>query len=184
MGDQSYSQNGEASDEFSKAIQEIKEHATTIVNNLNEYSWQGMEGDIIYYTDPDKNQLMKALIYPSQSEDNVYEEYYYWDEEVFFAYIWESGKEPNLYYYDEGKLIRWIDSQKVCHDNETDNSEFVKRGEKYLSKAETQLLMSKAEQNTASVAEGINSNPEYKTSFYEESKLKSKTEEVEHVLSD
>ena len=28
-------------------------------------------------------------------------------------------------------MIRWIDSNGKCHDNETDNEEFVKRGEKY-----------------------------------------------------
>lgn len=28
-------------------------------------------------------------------------------------------------------MIRWIDSNGKCHDNEKDNEEFVKRGEKY-----------------------------------------------------
>ena len=32
---------------------------------------------------------------------------------------------------NDGELIRWIDSNGKCHDNEKDNEEFVKRGEKY-----------------------------------------------------
>ena len=55
----------------------------------------------------------------------VYEEYFYWGEKLFFAYIWYD-ETSEYYYYNDGELIRWIDSNGKCHDNETDNEEFVK----------------------------------------------------------
>ena len=65
------------------------------------------------------------------SDDGVYEEYYYWDERLFFAYI-ETDSKQELYYYDRrGKLIRWIDADGIVHDKETDSTEYNKRGEKY-----------------------------------------------------
>ena len=41
-----------------------------------------------------------------------------------------------LYYFDNGRLIRWIDQDNVVHDNETDNKTYTERGEKYLNLAE------------------------------------------------
>ena len=65
---------------------------------------------------------------------------------MFFAYIWadhntlsylKAGEQKvNLYYYDDGELIRWIDENNVCHDNETDNEEYLDRGKKYWDQAE------------------------------------------------
>ena len=82
---------------------------------------------------------MKALIYPETSEDGVYEEYYYWDERLFFAYVW-TGNKKELYYYDKrGKLIRWIDTDGTVHDKEIDSTEYIKRGEKYWKNALEQL---------------------------------------------
>ena len=85
---------------------------------------------------------MKVLIYPELSEDGYYEEYYYWDGDLFFAYVLgrsqcvfrnlKTGEQKaNLYYYDEGEMIRWIDENNICHDNETDNYEYRERAEKY-----------------------------------------------------
>lgn len=48
----------------------------------------------------------------------------------FSAYIWYD-ETAEYYYYDDGELIRWIDANGTCHDNETDNDEYVKRGKKY-----------------------------------------------------
>ena len=93
-----------------------------------------------------QTQATKILIYPSLSKDNQYEEYYYWKNELFFAYIWsdsstsgdikEGQQKIDRYYYDDGKLVRWIDENNRCHDNETNNDEYVSRGEKYLNRAE------------------------------------------------
>ena len=85
------------------------------------------------------DKLVKALIYPETSEDGVYEEYYYWDERLFFAYVW-TGNKKELYYYDKrGKLIRWIDTDGTVHDKENDSTEYTKRGEKYWKNALEQL---------------------------------------------
>ena len=77
-----------------------------------------------------ESQCMKTLIYPAESGEKKYEEYFYWDEKLFFAYIWYD-ETAEYYYYDDGELIRWIDANGTCHDNETDNDEYVKRGKKY-----------------------------------------------------
>ena len=118
-------------DEFSTSIQTIKEQANTIVSELPDC-------DRLRYYDSN-GKLVKALIYPETSEDGVYEEYYYWDERLFFAYVW-TGNKKELYYYDKrGKLIRWIDTDGTVHDKENDSTEYTKRGEKYWKNALEQL---------------------------------------------
>ena len=125
-------------DEFSTSIQTIKEQANTIVSELPDCKEVGKEGDRLRYYDSN-GKLVKALIYPETSEDGVYEEYYYWDERLFFAYVW-TGNKKELYYYDKrGKLIRWIDTDGTFHDKENDSTEYTKRGEKYWKNALEQL---------------------------------------------
>ena len=130
------------SKDFTTAIENIKDRATTITDDLDSYDWVGSEGTVLRYlkrvktvenTDGNldiESQCMKALIYPAESGEKKYEEYFYWDEKLFFAYIWYD-ETAEYYYYDDGELIRWIDANGTCHDNETDNDEYVKRGEKY-----------------------------------------------------
>lgn len=125
-------------DEFSTSIQTIKEQANTIVSELPDCEEVGKEGDRLRYYDSN-GKLVKALIYPETSEDGVYEEYYYWDERLFFAYVW-TGNKKELYYYDKrGKLIRWIDTDGTVHDKENDSTEYTKRGERYWKNALEQL---------------------------------------------
>ena len=124
------------------ALATIKDQATTITDNLNSYDWVGSEGTVLRYLrristtqndDGDveiESECMKALVYPAQSAEGKYEEYFYWGEKLFFAYIWYD-ETSEYYYYDDGKLIRWIDSDGKVHDNETDNEEYTARGEKY-----------------------------------------------------
>ena len=142
LEDKKYSSSKSDSKDFSKTLDTIKEQATTITDNLDSYDWVGTEGIVLRYLRRVKttqqsdgnmdieSECMKALVYPAESEDGVYEEYFYWGEKLFFAYIWYD-ETSEYYYYDDGELIRWIDSNGKCHDNETDNDEFVKRGEKY-----------------------------------------------------
>lgn len=124
----------------------IRDHATEISNDLETpYQWIGTEKDgKISYFNTD-GEIMKVLIYPNASKDGVYEEYYYWDGKLFFAYIWADNSivsslddgevRADYYYYKDGKLIRWIDNSNVCHDYETDNEEYNTRGEKYLKRS-------------------------------------------------
>ena len=142
LEDKKYSTTKSDSKDFTQALDTIKEQATTITNNLDSYDWVGTEGTVLRYLKRVKttqqadgnldieSECMKALVYPAESEDKVYEEYFYWGEKLFFASIWYD-ETSEYYYYDDGELIRWIDSNGKCHDNETDNEEFVKRGEKY-----------------------------------------------------
>ena len=152
--------------QLQETLEKIQTQATEISDNLNSYSWIGSEdqGKISYLKQLDNGnvQLMKVLIYPSMSKDGYYQEYYYWDDELFFAYIWadshtlstlkDGEQRVDRYYYDEGKLVRWIDETNRCHDNETDNDEYKSRGEKYRNFAEeykNQLNLS-AESNAES----------------------------------
>ena len=130
------------SKDFTTAIENIKDRATTITDDLDSYDWVGSEGTVLRYLKRVKtvensdgnldieSQCMTALIYPAESGEKKYEEYFYWDEKLFFAYIWYD-ETAEYYYYDDGELIRWIDANGTCHDNETDNDEYVKRGKKY-----------------------------------------------------
>ena len=134
----------------SKQLQETLEKIQTQATEISDNSWIGSEedGKISYLKQLDDGswQVRKILIYPSLSKDNQYEEYYYWKNELFFAYIWsdsstsgdikEGQQKIDRYYYDDGKLVRWIDENNRCHDNETNNDEYVSRGEKYLNRAE------------------------------------------------
>ena len=136
--------------QLQETLEKIQAQATEISDNLNDYSWIGSEdqGKISYLKQLDDGsvQLMKVLIYPSMSKDGYYQEYYYWDDELFFAYIWadshtlstlkDGEQKVDRYYYDDGKLVRWIDEKNRCHDNETDNDEYKSRGEKYWNLAE------------------------------------------------
>ena len=132
--------------QLQETLESIQEHATEITENLNNYNWIGseQEGKISYLDQT--GQVMKVLVYPSLSQDGYYEEYYYWNGELFFAYIWadhncipelaEGEQVVELYYFDNSRLIRWIDQNNVVHDNETDNKTYTERGEKYLNLAE------------------------------------------------
>ena len=136
--------------QLQETLEKIQAQATEISDNLNDYSWIGSEdqGKISYLKQLDDGsvQLMKVLIYPSMSKDGYYQEYYYWDDELFFAYIWadshtlstlkDGEQKVDRYYYDNGKLVRWIDEKNRCHDNETDNDEYKSRGERYWNLAE------------------------------------------------
>lgn len=136
--------------QLQETLEKIQSQATEISDDLNDYSWIGSEeeGKISYLKQRDNGdwQVMKILIYPDLSEDGYYEEYYYWNDELFFAYIWadnntlsdlkDGEQKIDRYYYEDGKLIRWIDDKNRCHDNETDSEEYVTRGEKYWDRAE------------------------------------------------
>lgn len=124
-------------EDFASSIDTIKERATTIVNELPSYKTEGEEGSRLRYYNDD-GEIMKVLVYPSLSKDGKYEEYYYWNGALFFAYIWENDT-SELYYYRDGILIRWIDETGACHDNEIDNPEYVERGDKYWSNSIEQL---------------------------------------------
>ena len=164
LENEKYSTTKSDSKDFSQALDTIKEQATTITNNLDSYDWVGTEGTVLRYLKRVKttqqadgnldieSECMKALVYPAESEDKVYEEYFYWGEKLFFAYIWYD-ETSEYYYYDDGELIRWIDSNGKCHDNETDNEEFVKRGEKYWNNSLKALKGEETKNNNDNVSD-------------------------------
>ncbi len=119
----------ETGQDFASSIELISERATTIVSELPDYTVTGTEGRVLKYYNDDE-ELRKVLVYPEESAEGVYEEYFYWNGELFFAYIWDSSGEE-MYYYRDGILIRWIDLDGNVHDNEQENEEYIERGDKY-----------------------------------------------------
>ena len=86
LDDEKYSSTKSGSKDFSKALDTIKEQATTITDNLNSYDWVGTEGTVLRYLRRVKttqradgnldieSECMKALVYPAESGDGVYED--------------------------------------------------------------------------------------------------------------
>lgn len=133
------------SKELAEALEEINDHTSEIAQNLNQYNWIGSEDEgKISYLNQD-GAVRKVLVYPKVSAEGYYEEYYYWDDKLIFAYIWadqntlpylkEGQQKVNLYYYKDGELIRWIDENNYYHDGETENEEYRNRGQKYWDQA-------------------------------------------------
>lgn len=122
---------------LTEALSTIRDHATTIANALESYKREGTEGECLRYYN-ESGKIAKVLVYPADSADGVYEEYYYWDEQMFFTYVW-SGDEKQYFYYQDGLLIRWIDKDGKVHDKESDNDEYVELGDKYWSNSVVEL---------------------------------------------
>ena len=125
--------------DFASSLSLISERATAIVEELPGYHTEGTEGQRLRYYNDD-GEIRKVLVYPAVSDEGMYEEYYYWQDSLFFAYIWKDDQEE-LYYYRDGMLIRWIDKDGGIHDEEYDNEEFEERGDRYWTKAIIQAEM-------------------------------------------
>ena len=37
-------------------------------------------------------EIAKVLVYPGSSADGVYEEYFYWGEQMFYTYVWDGDE--------------------------------------------------------------------------------------------
>ena len=137
LQDRSEVTDEDSSVDFASSLSLISERATAIVEELPEYRTEGKEGERLKYFNAD-NEIRKVLVYPALSDEGMYEEYYYWNGSLFFAYIWKDDQEE-LYYYRDGMLIRWIDETGMIHDEEYDNVEFEERGDRYWTKAIIQM---------------------------------------------
>ena len=122
---------------FAQAMETIREHATTIEDALDSYKREGTEGDRLRFYNG-SGEIAKVLVYPGSSADGVYEEYFYWGEQMFYTYVWD-GDEKQYFYYQDGLLIRWIDKEGKVHDKESDNDKYVELGDKYWSNSVVEL---------------------------------------------
>ena len=127
----------DADKSFAQAMETIRDHATTIENALDSYRREGTEGDRLRFYNG-SGEIAKVLVYPGSSADGVYEEYFYWGEQMFYTYVWD-GDEKQYFYYQDGLLIRWIDADGKVHDKESDNDEYVELGDKYWSNSVMEL---------------------------------------------
>ena len=131
-------------DDFSTSISQIKDQATAVVEMLPNCTEKGSEGSYLYYYD-DSSKLVKALLYPAASESGKYEEYYYWDEQLFFVYVWDETGNELCYFNPLGSMIRWIDTDGFVHDLEHENPEYEYRAEHYLETAAVQMRLAVGE---------------------------------------
>ena len=115
--------------DFASSIELISERAAEIVNELPADTVKGTRGKVLKYYN-DKDELRKVLVYPDESAEHLYEEYYYWNGSLFLAYIWDDLGEE-MYYYRDGILIRYIDREGEVHDDVRDHEEYVERGDRY-----------------------------------------------------
>ncbi|MBQ0000607.1 MAG: serine/threonine protein kinase [Clostridiales bacterium] len=118
----------------------IQQQINEITKEIDVHPGEGTFGIRVQYRN-DENQVIKTQVFPARSDEEASEEYYYWDETCFFAYIWKEDDNSekdiiNKYYFDEeGNLIRWTDTNDVNHDFDTDNEEFTELGEHYKQRA-------------------------------------------------
>ena len=137
LNDSNFGTTDSSDEGFAQAMETIREHATTIENALDTYKREGTEGERLRFYNP-SGKIAKVLVYPDQSADGVYEEYFYWGEQMFYTYVW-NGDEKQYFYYQDGLLIRWIDKDGKVHDKESDNDEYVELGDKYWSNSVVEL---------------------------------------------
>lgn len=123
----------EAQGDLARDLTLIQERVNAISKELNDYNWVEDSNKRIQYYDASW-QLMKVLLYPECSEDGSNEEFYYWNGQMIFAYIWKD-EEKDYYYFKNGELIRWVDASQITHDEENGNEEFNARGKKYRQHA-------------------------------------------------
>ncbi len=126
---QSEVQPEDSSQDFASSIELISARAAEIVTELPADTVKGSKGKVQKYYN-DEGELRKVLVYPEESAEHLYEEYYYWNGSLFFAYIWDNDGEE-MYYYRDGILIRYIDRDGEVHDDVRDNEEYVERGDRY-----------------------------------------------------
>ena len=108
----------------------VEKMEKNIDNYTPEISYDADGNYIGRYLNAEGECAVSTMVKPDNSE-NV-EVYFYWREKLIFAYIEEDENAVSCYYYnDDGELVCWIDSDETFYINETDNDEFVKRGEKY-----------------------------------------------------
>jgi len=112
-------------------IELIRERFKTINDNSSSYktkkivvSEESEGGDLTAYYD--NEQLKKVVIEFMHEMGKSTEEYYFWDNQLFFVYINKSEydrpmyvdgavvkeKKEDRYYYENEKLIKWLDTDK------------------------------------------------------------------------
>ena len=67
---------------------------------------------------------MKALVYPAESAEMEFTKSISTGERSCSLHISGMTKLQNIIIMTTAKLIRWIDSNGKCHDNEKDNEEY------------------------------------------------------------
>lgn len=128
----------------------------------------------IQYIDAN-GDVAKVLYQPEDSVDGKsYEEYYYQGNELIYASIWNIDGDGmgEQYYYNNGTLIQWVDSNGLIYNRETRGSGFEESSnwKQYLSAGIKAMRKSRSsgetssEENSATTVKSSNSSNSLSTS--------------------
>lgn len=93
-----------------KEVEKIRSQYYKVQNNLDSYMSGSylMDGDTYYY---EKGFPVKILIKGGHHNWDYSREYFYRDDKLYFAFVYQKDEEHRLYFKD-GILIRYIDENK------------------------------------------------------------------------
>ncbi len=119
----------EAVSDVEGRVQDIRDLYYKTQNNLDSLSTV-QTGDRITQYHNDKSELVRIDVLPDEKSN--YTRYYYFDDnKLYFAFIFDGEKEHRFYFHDD-MLFRWIDETGTIYDNDFNNGEFMRCEEKIL----------------------------------------------------
>ena len=108
-------------------VGQIREWFTETQSNLSEYDVYVDADGVVHYSNAE-NGLAKVVVPKGHGGLDYERDYYYYDGELYFAFLFAGGEEHRLY-FRYGTLIRYIDPNKNTHDyGDTDAFETLADG--------------------------------------------------------
>ena len=118
-----------AVEDVENKVLDIRNWYNDTQNNLSFLSTvETAEGVVKYYNE--ESSLIRVDV-PADENCHYTRYYYFKDDILYFAFVFDGQKENRLYFYDE-MLFRWIDENGVIHDNELNNEAFMSWERKIL----------------------------------------------------
>lgn len=128
----------EAMEEIQDDAAKINEQVHDIAIKLNEYKKVGAQNkSFFYFSGVD---LKKALYFPEVTEDKMYNEFYYYENEPIFIYVWKD-ETAQLFWYKDGKGIQYATEKHSVGEESRevllikDNPQYEEQMEAYYEKA-------------------------------------------------
>lgn len=108
---------GFTSDDVEPEVETIRELYYKTQEEQDRLTQEDVNG-IVYYT---YNEQIVKIEIKSGYDNSLYSRlYYYFDDQLYFAFVF-NGTEEHRFYYKNEELIRYIDSSKIVYDYGTEN---------------------------------------------------------------